>query len=377
VLVRLVQERLADILRLKNGIDIEVRAASFRRLRGLTCVAVIASECAFWPPSDDGSSNADSDILNSIRPALATTAGPLILITTPYARRGEVWSFHRKYYGPDGDPRMLCVQGPATQFNPTLPQSVVDRALERDHAAASAEYLAIFRADIESFVNREAVEACISWGVRERPPCSDTHFYGFLDAAGGGGTDAMVLAVGHREDGIVIVDCLRERVPPFSPADVVAEFSETLKCYGVSKIVSDRWGGDWPGEKFREHGVSCETAAKPKSDLYHELLPAINSRTIELLDHPRAISQLCSLERRTSRGGRDSIDHPPNMHDDLCNSIAGLFSLAKYGGKYKYPSDMDWVSGPVDPDAAVEFRRARFQQHLHGGYRGGPVLRRV
>ena len=57
VLARLVQERIADILRLKNGIDVEVRAASFRRLRGLTCVGVIASECAYWA-SDDGSTNA-------------------------------------------------------------------------------------------------------------------------------------------------------------------------------------------------------------------------------------------------------------------------------------------------------------------------------
>jgi hypothetical protein len=36
------------------------------------------------------------------------------------------------------------------------------------------------------------------------------------------------------------------------------------------------------------------------------------------------IGQLCSLERRTARGGKDSIDHPPgNHHDDIINSAAG------------------------------------------------------
>jgi hypothetical protein len=36
------------------------------------------------------------------------------------------------------------------------------------------------------------------------------------------------------------------------------------------------------------------------------------------------IRQLCSLERRTARGGKDSIDHPPgNHHDDIINSAAG------------------------------------------------------
>src|SRR5262249_4706164 len=117
MLSTLVQERIADVLRLTNGIDIEVRAASFRRIRGMTCVAVIASEAAFWQSEE--TSNADADILAAVRPALATTGGPLILITTPYARRGEVWDLYRRYYGPGADQRILCVQGAATVFNPT------------------------------------------------------------------------------------------------------------------------------------------------------------------------------------------------------------------------------------------------------------------
>ena len=45
-----------------NGITIEVRAASFRRLRGPTYICVIADEAAFWPPSDT-SANPDTEIL--------------------------------------------------------------------------------------------------------------------------------------------------------------------------------------------------------------------------------------------------------------------------------------------------------------------------
>src|SRR5262249_49847431 len=122
-----------------------------------------------------------------------------------------------------------------------------------------------------------------------------------------------------------------------------------------------------------------ETAAKPKTDLYREVLPAINSGTISLLDHPRSVAQLCALERRVARGGKDSIDHPPNAHDDLGNCIAGLFSLAKYGGRYKYPTSMDWVSGPpADPAAQAlrdkEFRDGQFWRHIMttSGYFNGP-----
>jgi hypothetical protein len=117
----------------------------------------------------DDSVNPDIEILNAARPALATTQGPLICISSPYARRGALWEAHKKHHGPDGDPSILVAQGTTRDFNPELPQSIIDRAMERDSAAASAEYLAQFRTDVEGFITREAVEACVNLGVRERP----------------------------------------------------------------------------------------------------------------------------------------------------------------------------------------------------------------
>ena len=57
-------------------------------------------------------------------------------------------------------------------------------------------------------------------------------------------------------------------------------------------------------------------------------MPHINSKTIRLLDNPRAINQFAGLERRTSRGGRDVITHPSSGHDDVANAIAGLAYVA-------------------------------------------------
>jgi hypothetical protein len=84
----------------------------------------------------------------------------------------------------------------------------------------------------------------------------------------------------------------------------------------------------WPVEQFQKYGVRYEQSAAPKSDLYRDLLPLLNSRRISLLDHPKLINQLHSLERQVRRGGRDSIDHPPNQHDDIANCVAGLAALA-------------------------------------------------
>jgi hypothetical protein len=83
---------------------------------------------------------------------------------------------------------------------------------------------------------------------------------------------------------VTVLDATRERKPPFSPEDVVSEFAALLKSYGVTKVVGDRYAGEWPRERFSEHGIDYEPAAKPKSDLYRDLLPSINSRKVDLLD---------------------------------------------------------------------------------------------
>jgi hypothetical protein len=60
-----------------------------------------------------------------------------------------------------------------------------------------------------------------------------------------------------------------------------------------------------------------------------ELLPRLCSGEIELLDNELLIDQLAGLERRTRSGGRDSIDHGPNQHDDLANVVAGVAYCSK------------------------------------------------
>jgi hypothetical protein len=316
--------RTADTLSLRNRIDLEIRPASYRGLRGMTSVAIVADECSVWYSEETGSSNADTAILNSVRPTLATTGGPLIVISSPYAKRGEVYRAFREHYGPQGDPRILVAHGTSRDFNPALPQRVIDRALARDAAAASAEYLAQFRSDLEAFVSREVVDAAVVPDRHELLPVSGTVYEAFVDPSGGS-ADSMTLAIAHRDlkTSCGVVDAVWEVRPSFSPETVVEEFSALLKSYGVHSVTGDRYAGEWPRERFRVHGIAYEPSEKPKSVIYGELLPILNSGGCELLDLSRLTSQLCGLERRTARGGRDSIDHPPGAHDDLANCVAG------------------------------------------------------
>jgi hypothetical protein len=75
---------------------------------------------------------------------------------------------------------------------------------------------------------------------------------------------------------------------------------------------------------------------------------APNSGAVDLLEHDRLVMQLTSLERRTARGGRDSIDHAPGAHDDIANSVAGALVTA-----YKEPGVSNFRNVIVFPKVGV------------------------
>jgi hypothetical protein len=317
-----------------NGcvIAIEVHTASFRTTRGYTLLAVICDEIAFWR-NDETTSNADREIVAAVRPGLASIPDSLLLcISSPYARRGALWSTYSRHFGRD-DSNIFVWQADSRSMNPNLPQSVIEQAYEEDPESARAEYGAEFRSDLETFVSPEAVTACTVRGRLELPPAGRLSYKAFVDPAGGSGGDSMTLGIAHehRREGAskYVVDCIRERHSPFSPDDCVQEFSDVLKSYKISNVIGDRYAGEWPREAFRRHSIEYEPCSESKSELYLNVLPLLNSSRVELVDSPRLISQLLNLERKTARGGRDSVDHPPNGHDDVINSVVGaLYAVA-------------------------------------------------
>jgi hypothetical protein len=321
VLEQLIERETRDAVDFTNGVTIEIQTASFRAVRGYTVVGAVLDEVAFWPVED--AANPDKEILAALRPAMATQPDALLLaLSSPYARRGELYRTWRDHYGKESD--VLVIQAATRALNPAVDESVIARAYEEDEVSASAEYGAQFRRDIEGFVSREVVDAVTVEGRAELPPMSDADYYAFVDPSGGS-ADAFTLAIAHRDAAadITVLDLVRERRPPFSPEAVAAEFARVLKAYRVSSVVGDRYAGEWPREQFRKHGIGYEPAARPKSELYRDVLPLLNSRRVELLDLPRLRAQLVGLERRTARGGRDSIDHAPGSHDDVVNAAVG------------------------------------------------------
>jgi len=372
MLRRQIENVTRESIALKHRIIIEVHTASFRTTRGYTIVAALCDEIAYWP-TDESASEPDVEVIAAVKPAMATVPGALLLCaSSPHARRGVLWDAHRKHYGNNGD--VLIWQAATRDMNPTVPQSYIARHLADDPARASAEYLAEFRRDIEGFVSLEGVEAAVIPGRHELPRLEHTRYHAFCDPSGGS-SDSMTLVITHMAGNRVILDLIRERRAPFNPDACVKEFSDTLRSFGISTLVGDHYGGEWPRSQFKKHGVSYKPADQTKSDLYLHLLPLLNSGRIELLDHPRLINQLVGLARRTSRAGKDSIDHMPGGHDDIANAVAGAAVLAVQAAtrakpKYVEPAFYSKQAGWIGSGASSDTRSttAKFYEWAGGSH---------
>ncbi len=243
LLAPLIERETLETLELANGITIEILPASYRTIRGYTVVAALLDELAFWR-TDEGSSNPDREIVNAVRHGMSTVpASRLLLASSPYAKKGELWDTYQRYYGKPGG--CLVWKAPTKLMNPTIRQSVIDAAYAKDPADASAEYGAEFRSDLSGWCDRALIEGAVYHGVTVRPPIPGLSYVAFCDPSGGA-KDSFTAAVAHAEGNIGVLDCLVEIRSPFNPDEATAQIADVLKSYGVSKVIADRYAARWP-----------------------------------------------------------------------------------------------------------------------------------
>jgi hypothetical protein len=314
-------------IELKNHICIEVHSCSYRSVRGYTCVTAIFEESAFWRIEG---ANPDREIYNAIMPAMITIPGAMLIsLSTPYSKQGLLYENFREFYGKD-DEEVLVWKAPSRVMNPTLPEKIIARAKAKDLSAASAEWDANFREDIETFLPLEVIERVIISGRIELPYLEKFAYQAFVDPSGGGG-DSFTLSIGHKENEKVIQDVLKVRKG--DPHLIVKEYAEVLKKYKISEVTGDKYAGTWCSDSFKAERINYNFSELNKSELYLEALPYINSQMVELLDSPDLIRELRLLERRRGSSGKDTVDHPKSFgggvpHDDLANVTAGMITIA-------------------------------------------------
>jgi hypothetical protein len=371
----MVATRTQDTINLANSVAIEVRPASFRGLRGVTTCAICLDESCFFLFEGQGS-NTDTEILNALRPSLITTRGMLMISSTPYAEEGETYRLFRDHYGAKGDPKILVSRSTSRQTNPTLPQAAIDRALARDPAAARSEYLAEWRTDISTFIERAVIERCIDRSVQSRFYDQRFQYVCFADVASGlasgGDGDRFAWSVAHREGDQVVLDFATERKPPFDASAITAELASCCRTYHIQEVTADRYAHGFFAAELAKHGLTYKPADRDKGRLYLDSLPQLASPgRVRLLDLPAIPEQYALLERKVGVNGHDRVDARGNRHEDLINTISAVVAMlaAPLSGAegwltfYKKLSDEAQSIAPPPPD----FRYTLTQQQAAEG----------
>jgi hypothetical protein len=321
----LIDAETAESITLKNRVEIEITTAGFRTSRGYTLAAVLADECAFWR-TDDDSATPDVEILRALRPGLASLPSSMLLLaSSPYAKRGELWNAFRRHYGQD-DAKVLVWRGSTEAMNPKLDPAIIAAAREADPEAAAAEFDAEFRSDLAGFLDRALIDAAVEPGRVALPPIEGVAYSAFCDPSGGVG-DSFTCAVAHAEGNVAVLDALFEARAPFNPSAVVADVAALVRSYRLATVAGDHYSAGWVVEAFRNVGITYVHSARDRSAIYLDALPLFTAGRVQLLDHARLAGQFAALVRRTG-SGRDRVDHPPGGHDDLANSASGALVLA-------------------------------------------------
>ena len=327
-LTALVVNETKESIDLSNGVTIEVLTASAATPRSRAYCCAIVEEGAFL--GDDSSAEPDRELIRALRPALARVPGSMLLVvSSPYAKRGELYRVWREQFGVD-DEHVLVSQAATLLMNPTFSVAEIERAYREDPIAAAAEYGAEFRDDISDLFAFD-ISGHVAAGVREIAPNGRptyVHWDGATGSAGPHADDAVAAFAQLNDDGCSVLVALRRFRPPFSPVSVVAEIAQLAARYGVGEIQGDRLTPNVFRDLFARHGLDYHVAVQDTSGQFVELLALVNSDRVEPLDDADLLKQLRGLERRPRVGGRDSVGHRPGQHDDLAAAAAGALLLA-------------------------------------------------
>jgi len=322
-------EPLRRSVALKSGFTIRTYPATRKAARAYSFPVAVLNESAFF--RFEGSANADIEIETSVRRGMVNFTNPkLLVVSTPYAKSGILYSYFQRFYGRDDSMDVLVWRAPSAFMNPSITQARLDeeqRAM--DPSRFAREFLAEFTDDLAAWLPGDLIEAAVDIGVVERQPQPGVKYTMAIDASGAGAC-GFAVTIGHLEQAgaqrVVVQDVGRVYMKPSSGKlnlrATVREILALAEDYKVTFAFSDRYAGSWPAQTFEEVSEHRFTLRDPqirragdllylhKSDAFVECTPLFRTGSIRLLDLPSQVRELRNLEARPTEGGRMKISKP-------------------------------------------------------------------
>jgi hypothetical protein len=231
----------------------------------------------------------------AVRPALLTTKGLLIGISSPYRKIGLLYQKHRDHFGVDGN--ILVVQGSTALFNPTISAAELEEERALDPTAAISEWDALFRNDLNGYLDDESIDRAIDYDrPLELPPQEGVIYEAFVDA-NAGGSDAYGACVAHKMGDDYIIDAVHGTYRG-DPQVTTKEYADLFRSYRITKVTGDNFAKEWVAGAWRKLGFEYFQSKKVKSDIYLECIPLWLRGAVHIPNLRLSVSFACWNGRR-------------------------------------------------------------------------------
>jgi hypothetical protein len=286
-------------------------------------VAAILDEIGFWR-NEITAANPAEDVLNALRPAMATFENhKLIKISTPYRRDGVLWRDYQQREQLD----YLVWQISTAEMNPTISLDFLDKEEQRDPESFRREYLAQFTDQIEGWIRPEILDQCVTKSYTERPPVGSAIYAAAVGPAFKG--NDFALAIADIQNGLIILDYIRTwtgtREAPLGYEQVCGEIAGILKRYGLNVVVGDQHCAAIIQQQFQKLGIVYQEftfSTGTRLQLFGNLKHLLHQRKIHLLDKPELLRQLRALEEHRTLRGNIDVRPAYRSKDDLAVAVA-------------------------------------------------------
>lgn len=333
--------------------------ANFRTAVGFTCIGAVCDELARWLDERTGR-NPASDVLTSLRPAMATMRkhGAMeALISSPWS---ELDAHHDAFVrGDTGEQRTFYA--PTWVANPTLTEANC-RAFAQKEAEKGelSDFDREYRA-VPMPVTEEAMfdSVWLARSVVDYPVPCRPHEGAWLTAGAdfGFARDHSALAIVERlGQHYKLLDALERRPrpgSPLSPSSVIAEFTARLKAYDMRAVMADRHYREAIFELLSAQRLGLLDAPNDVSGPFVRFKSLLHQQRVTLPNDAGLIRDLKETRCKPTASGKLSVELPKRAgggHADLVSALV----LATWQTGGVRVDDQDGIASPknVHPEAA-------------------------
>lgn len=347
----------------KATLKVTFRSCVAKGLRGAGNICVILDEVAHF--TESGQSGAD-EVYNAVVPStsayspkdpnnptkpIGDVEGRVILISSPLGRQGLFYNlFQIGMQGGQASQNMLCVQAPTWEVNPTVPAQEFEKHYLKNSAVFFTEYGGEFTDRTRGWIEKsEDLLECVDTSLKPKlkAPARSPHFMGIDLGLVGDGT---AVAIGHLEDGKVVIDLVdqikagegnyldKDRLD----FDDVADWINTLcKKFYVVEGMFDQWAGIPLEQALAKRGLgqmrSHQMSKQFSSELYQNFKNLMWDKRLRLYDnakpeiegHAPYLQELLELQATVHSKHLIEVQAPQvqGKHDDRSDALMRMVWL--------------------------------------------------